>query len=94
MERSTITVTKGGAQSFVGKEAVDYFRAATCLSALKLFKLGVTPGRGVKRGVVMQIAGQYTGNVYKRNEIETAIKDMEAYLKAEKARWVPEGSEA
>jgi hypothetical protein len=86
-ENGTIALGERGAASFDGPAAVDTFRANATLQALKLYKLGIVPHRSVKKSTVMEIAGKYTGKVYRRGAIDEAIADMQAYLKQDVASY-------
>lgn len=77
----TITVNKtGNPTSFSGDKAVDVFRSLMpfrCLhSALGLLKNGIKPSRGWTITRALEMATEYTGNKYKRTEIEKAQEEL------------------
>lgn len=84
-ENSYVVVTKHGAQSFVGPDAVALFRAATLRSALSLLKLGISPRRGLSSTKALAMCREYTGQSYKRNEHDRAIHDLTTWIEAMKS---------
>ena len=72
----TITYNKDGhAVSFAGREAVEVFRVASLISAIRFSlktggKMQITRGFTLTKGLKM--ASQYTGRPYKRTEAELA----------------------
>lgn len=74
-----ITITKGGGMSFVGRSAVDYYRAAALRSTLRILGSGMTM-RGMTQGRALQLAAEYTGQTYKRGQLEQAREDLTTWL--------------
>lgn len=73
----TITTNSSGTPfSFVGEKAVDLFRIRVLRSALKLLKAGIQPTRGYTLTKGLQQATEYTGNTYKRTEVDQAIEEL------------------
>lgn len=59
---------------------IDRYRAVMCKGALKLFKVGICPGRGWTKTGAMQMASEFTGKTYKRGQLEVALRDMTDYV--------------
>lgn len=78
------TFGKGGV-SFVGPDAVNLFRAATLRSALGLLAKGITPTRGLTRTRALAMCKEYTGQDYKRGEIERAQADLTTWIETMKS---------
>lgn len=66
--------------TFDTPEAISRYRAVVCKGALKLFKVGLCPGRGWTKTRAMQMASEFTGKTYKRGQLEVALKDMTDYV--------------
>ena len=60
----------------------DEVQALFIKSALKLIKVGIKPARHLTKTKLMAKAGEISGVKYKRNEIDKAIEDMDAIIKA------------
>lgn len=71
---------KGQPISYSGENAVDAFRIRTLSSALKLLSVGITPTRGLTMTRALGMATQYTGQKYKRTEVQRARDDLEKIL--------------
>lgn len=74
--QDTITNKGNQVQSFVGEKAVDVFRIKSLISALKLLQHGIKPCRGFTLTYGLSLAKEYTGNSYKRSEVEKAKEDL------------------
>lgn len=73
----TITVDKDKRPvSFVGEDAVDFFRIRTLRSAIKLLQAGIQPTRGFTMTRALVEATKYTGQKYKRTESAKAHEDL------------------
>lgn len=51
-------------------------------AALKMVRIGLKPARHLTKTRLMAKAGEISGVKYKRNEIDKAIEDMDAIIKA------------
>lgn len=68
---------------FSGKAGVDTYRAIAIRSGLRLYiKCGMKPNRAWTPTNMLRVAGQITGNVYKRGQYEQAIADLDDWIKA------------
>jgi hypothetical protein len=83
-EDSSIRVGRGGV-TFAGRDATELFRVATLKSALGLLEKGIMPTRGFTKTKALAMAGQYTGQTYKRNEIERARADLTVWIETMKS---------
>lgn len=82
---SHISVSES-ATCFVGRDAVDLFRAVTLASALKLYanhKMIMT--RGLTPARLLTLATEYTGKTYKRGEHRQAATDVQVWADTMKA---------
>lgn len=59
---------------------ISNYRAIVCKGALKLFNVGITPGRGWNKTKAMKMATEFTGVTYKRGQLDLALKDMTEYV--------------
>ncbi len=82
MTESKITYDEQGqARSFVGPDAVRVFQAAALVSGLRLMSKGIRPHRSwtsMKRA--LEQATIYTGQKYKRTEVERACADLKVWI--------------
>jgi hypothetical protein len=86
MDDSHITITDNGGMSFVGADAVDLYRVMTLRSSIDLHrKCGLIPTRGVTITKMFKLAGQYTGQTYKRGQHERAIADLTVWIETMKS---------
>lgn len=85
MQESSITHFGNGGVTLAGPDAVRVFAAATLSSALGLMAKGISPTRGftLKRGLAM--AKEYTGQTYKRTEVERARRDLKVWIETMKS---------
>ena len=84
--QSHVEVHASGGTSYVGKDAVNLFRAITLMSALSMYaKTGMIPTRGVTAMVMLRIAKEYTGKTYKRGQHAQAAEDVKVWVNTMKA---------
>lgn len=75
-----------GGTTFAGKDAVNLFRAATLMSALKFYaKTGMKVTRNVSPGDMLKLANQYTGKTYKRGQYAEAAEGVRVWIETMKA---------
>jgi hypothetical protein len=79
MSDSVVKVSAGGTM-FAGPDAVNFFRAATLRSALGLLKVGITPTRGLTMTKALKMVTPYTGQKYKRTEVDRASADLKVWI--------------
>jgi hypothetical protein len=61
------------AVSFVGRDAVELYRARTLAAALRLYaKTGMLPARHINLLSLLLLAQNYTGKTYKRSKAQAA----------------------
>ena len=78
---SHINVTKGVCTSYVGSDAVHLLRAKMLRSSIKLhLATGMIPTRGVTITKMFKMAGEYTGQTYKRGQHERAMQDLTVWI--------------
>ena len=78
---SYVEVKSGVYTSFVGTEAVEFFRVkALRLSLIGYHKFKMIPTRGVTVTVMLKLASQITGKPYTRAKILDAVFDLEQWL--------------
>jgi hypothetical protein len=75
----TITLCRSGATMAAGRDAVEVFRLATLISALKLEKKGIRMTRGYS---ALSVAKQTTG--LRTNDRDTQIARIEVMLEQAK----------
>lgn len=85
MTDSYIRDFDNGGVSLVGPDAVALFRVAALTSALGLLSKGITPTRGLTVKRALGMATEYTGQTYKRNEIERARADLKVWIETMKS---------
>lgn len=76
---------QGQAVSFDGPDAVACYRVAVLIQSLSLLSKGIKPTRGLTIKKAMLIAKEYTGQDYKRTEIERAKADLKVWLETMKS---------
>lgn len=76
----TIINKNGSLSSCSGTDAVDIYRIRCLISALGLLEKGIKPTRGFTITYGLTLATQYTGNKYKRTEIEQAKQDLDKIM--------------
>lgn len=82
----SFVITHGDrATSFIGPDAVELYRAAVLKSALGLLAIGITPTRGLTKTKALAMCKRYTGQTYKRTEIERARKDLSVWIETMKS---------
>ena len=69
-----------GAISLTTPEEIDYGRVVTLKYALKLWTHGIKPNRFSRLVDLLNLAERYTGKVYKRTAIATAIADLDIVI--------------
>jgi hypothetical protein len=82
MTDSYIHLSKSG-HSFVGPDAVAYFRARSLRSALQLYiktNGQVIPTRGMGITNMLRAAGEITNTKYKRTQAAMAIDDLTIWI--------------
>ena len=62
--------------SFTTPDEIDYFKLTSLKAGLKLLKVGIVPHRGWTLTKALKWASAYTGKSYRRNEVDTAIADL------------------
>ena len=77
--------TNASSTMFAGPDAVQLFKAMQIKSALKMWRVGLKATRGIRLKDLLGMASQHTGKVYKRNEIDVAIDDLNQWIEAMKA---------
>ena len=78
--------SNGDARSFVGRAAVEVFRAATLVSAMKLYRATkMLPNRMYTPTNMLATAGAIVGKRYRRGEMELAIRELGEWVKTAKA---------
>lgn len=83
---SSITYHKSGGITFVGADAVAFYRAALLVRSLRLYaKCGMIPTRGVTITKMLAMAADLTKKHYKRGDAEKAAADVEAWAREMKA---------
>jgi len=81
MTTEGIHVRNGIATSYSGPDAVHVFRAKMLRSSIGLHqKTGLIPTRGVTITKMFKLAGQYTGQTYKRGEHERCMADLQVWI--------------
>lgn len=86
MADSYIGVSNGQCTSFVGPDAVNYFRAECLASALKFYaKTGMKITRNVTPTSMLKMATEYTGKSYKRGQYQQAADDVKRWADEMKA---------
>lgn len=84
MRQSAIVVGKGGTL-FAGHDAVQLFRAIALNSALRMLKAGLQPTRGLTRTKALAMVTPYTGQTYKRTELDRAAQDLHVWIETMKS---------
>ena len=86
-EKSEIVISPDGHTSFVGRDAVDLFRAMAVRQGLGLLALGIKPNRDWTRTRALKAASGYTGKKYARHitSIPRARADLDQWIAAAKA---------
>jgi len=82
MTDSYIHLSKSG-HSFVGPDAVAYFRARSLKSAIQMYvKSGgqIIPTRGMGITNMLRAAGEITNTKYKRTQAAQAIDDLTIWI--------------
>lgn len=70
------------AQVFDTPEAIDYFRACSLKSGMKLMMAGIKPNRQWTKARAVAAAGQVLGKEYpKRVKLEDVIEDLQFWIK-------------
>lgn len=76
---------KGEAVSFTG-DGITLYAAALLKGHIKLWqKTGMIPTRGVGITKMLESASHYTGQKYKRSQVDQAIIDLDAFCITMKA---------
>lgn len=66
--------------TFDTPEGISRYRAVVIKGALKLYKVGISPGRGWTKRKAMDAASEFTGKKYGRQDFLVALKDMTEYV--------------
>lgn len=78
---------KGQARAFVGRGAVEVYRAAAIASGLRLYaKTGMRPNRAYTPSAMMRAARGITGRTFKARDYEGAASALSAWVQEEKER--------
>ncbi len=84
-EESYIRVSQGST-SYVGPDATQYFRVKMLRHALMgWLKFKMIPTRGVNLTKMLKMAEEYTGNKYKRTQVQWAIEDLDVWINTMRA---------
>lgn len=83
--KSEIKVMRDGGVIYEGRDAIELFRAATLKTALKLLSVGITPTHGFTMKRSLELTAQYTGQKYKRTEVQRAIADLTVWIETMKS---------
>jgi hypothetical protein len=87
--------TSAGGTSFVGKDAVHFYRALTLRNAISLHqKCGMIPTRGMGIVKMFTLAGEYTGQKYKRGEHARALDDLTVWIETMRSALPVESNDA
>lgn len=73
---NTITNRNGKLSSIEGENAIDAYRIKVLISSIKLLQAGIRPNRSFTITYALSLATEYTGQKYKRNELEKAKEDL------------------
>jgi hypothetical protein len=66
---------------FVGKDAINLFRAITLANAIDLYiKTGLIPTRNVTGPKMLALAREYTNVVYKRGQYAQAVAELRRWI--------------
>lgn len=84
MSEPSIRYSKTGT-TFAGEEAVEVYRATVLWSSLGLLSKGITPTRGLTVKKALALCTQYTGQSYKRTEIDKARNDLKVWIETMKS---------
>jgi hypothetical protein len=86
-DQSHVVVNADGqATAFVGKDAVNLYRAAHVKSALSMYaKHKMLMTRGATPNVLLTLATEYTGKTYKRGQHAQAAEDVGVWINTMKA---------
>jgi hypothetical protein len=80
-----VHIHKDGGFSLTG-DAIPMFRVITLKGAIKLHRqTGLIPTRGVTISKMLAMAGEITGEKYKRGQHERAEADLQLWIDAAKA---------
>jgi hypothetical protein len=81
MQQSYVEHSASGCTAVVGPDAVNYMRAATLRSSLRLWlATKMIPTRGVTITVMLRIATEYTGKKYTTKQAPQAIADLDTWI--------------
>ena len=84
-DQSHVSVTPA-ATSFVGKDAVNLFRAATLKASLTMYaKHKMLSTRGLTPTLMLSLATEYTGKKYKRGQHQQAADDIVIWIETMKS---------
>ena len=86
MNDSEIVRHASGGVTFAGPDAVNFYRAVTLVSCLRMFaRSGIKPTRGIGGPQMLALATQYTGKKYKRGQWLAAADDVKVWADTMKA---------
>ena len=93
VEQSYLVANKEGVvTSYIGPDATHLFRVKMLRHALKgWLKFKMLPTRGVNMTKMLKMAEEYTGNKYKRTEVQYAIEDLDVWISTMVAAMPVEG---
>lgn len=78
---ATITQSKGVATSYDGRGAVAVFRARVLASGLRMYaKSGMLIARNARPADMLRMAGELTGQKYKRGAYAEAAAGVDAWI--------------
>lgn len=75
----------GQISSYVGEDATRYFQVRILCMGLKAKQRGIQLARNYTPKRMFETASKYTGKKYKLTDYETAIKDLELWLRTMEA---------
>lgn len=82
---SYVETHKGGGVSFVGRDAVNLFRAISLKQALAMYaEFGMLLARNLSATAMLKMATEYTGQKYKRGQHQQASDDMVIWIETMK----------
>lgn len=81
MNDSSIHISKDGAISVTGPDAMLLYKAITLRSALQLYaKTKIRPTRHIGPTDMLELAGEFSRRKYKRGAFDEAISDLTVWI--------------
>jgi hypothetical protein len=86
LDKSEITIRKGGGMSIVGADATNLYRAVMLGQALRMYaKTKMLATRNATPSVMLRMAAEYSGKTYKRGQYVQAADDLQIWIDTMKA---------